>query len=135
MWLSKIIPPLSLNNDDTYRHNQYQVGTHAFIHLLHIYQTELLTPDTKYAYDVALLPRLAQAQSSAPPEASISVAQRRSDLRYAGQAYFHFRVPNKLLNIPALGWLELDPDTSASNDTTVCSIVTNQGDKITFKAD
>ncbi|MDA7793582.1 hypothetical protein N8985_05725 [Glaciecola sp.] len=127
--------PLSLNKDDTYTHSEYQVGTCAFIHLLHIHQTELLAPDTQYAYDVALLPRLAQAQSSAPPEASISVAQRRSDLLYAGQAYFHFRVPNKLLNIPALGWLELDPDTSASNDTTVCSIVTNQGDKITFKAD
>ena len=41
----------------------------------------------------------------------------------------------ELLNIPALGWLELDPEIHASNDTTVCSIVTNQGDKITFKAD
>ena len=33
---------------------------YTFIHLLRIHQTELLAPDTQYAYDVALLSRLAQ---------------------------------------------------------------------------
>jgi hypothetical protein len=41
----------------------------------------------------------------------------------------------ELINIPALGWLALDPNNTASNDATTCSIVTNYGKKITFKAD
>ncbi|MDG1921356.1 MAG: hypothetical protein ABF267_10705 [Glaciecola sp.] len=35
--------PLSLNKDDTYKHNQYQVGTHAFIHPLITHQGDKIT--------------------------------------------------------------------------------------------
>jgi hypothetical protein len=91
--------PLSLNKDDTYKHSQYQVGTHAFIHLLHIHQTELLAPDTQYAYDVALLPHPTKDQVKPPLESSISIAQLRPDLHYAGQQYFHFHVPDQLRNV------------------------------------
>ena len=38
--------PSFIKQGDTYTHSEYQVGRCAFIHLLHIYQTELLAPDT-----------------------------------------------------------------------------------------
>ena len=90
---------VALRQDDNSQHIYYQVGTHAFIHLLHIHQMALLAPETQYAYDVELIRHTTELSFDATQDPERSVAQQRPDLLYSGQQYFHFRVPNKLRNV------------------------------------
>ena len=67
---------VSLCQDDNSEHIYYQVGTHAFIHLLHIHQTDLLAPDTQYAYDVELIRHTTEPSSDATQEPERSICNK-----------------------------------------------------------
>lgn len=86
--------PVTFTAKESVKHTQYQVGRHAFIHLYHINQTDLLTLETSYAYDVKMTSDPHTDSSSAT-----SIAEHNEQLRYPGQQYFHFRVPNTLRNV------------------------------------
>lgn len=77
--------PVTFTAKESVKHTQYQVGRHAFIHLYHINQTDLLTLETSYAYDVKMTSDPHTDSSSAT-----SIAEHNEQLRYPGQHIFTF---------------------------------------------
>ena len=89
----------------------------------------------KNAFPTALIEKLDKMnQWCYSSKSPLNVFTKRRDMKIIARAPEGF-AGKELINIPALGWLALDPENTASNDTTRCSIVTNEGQKITFKAD
>jgi hypothetical protein len=89
----------------------------------------------KNAFPTALIEKLDKInQWCYSSKSPLNIFTKRRDMKIIARVPEGFK-GKELINIPALGWLALDPNNTASNDATTCSIVTNYGKKITFKAD